>query len=499
MEEDISPPSTIPMTTTITNSATHDGNITKNFEQRNSDNKEEFLAPKSEPLGSFHISSKNDNTTITTISSSSPTPNVNDNRSENIKKDQTITVTTSSPTSVSPTTSTLANISLNPNMSSNHKTQAAFVNKLYTMVEDQSIQHLISWAPSGDVFSVSNPTEFSKTVLPQYFKHNNWQSFVRQLNINDMFHANPSSESQAWEFKHPEFRRGQLAALQNIKRKSAKQQTQTNQIMIKGGGGSVGGGMSGSASSLSPTEGTNLADMIHDDRIDRLSTQMAEMMENMRRINESYSLLVTETVSCKMLQAKHTQVIANMTNLLASICRDESDPRILRKRKFDVDLLQAEVAKLGQNETILTSPHSQHPPMQYSSGVSGNREHNIHHPGSHVTPMIGIENTGNSSNLHHHHYNHATDPDYRQSSSAPATSQHRSSKIQSSTSPLAILPEFGFPPYYSHNNTNYLRVHPSPESGGQNGGGTVLGNNGGSRSGGDQRRLLLLTVAQRTI
>lgn len=50
------------------------------------------------------------------------------------------------------------------------------------MVEDQAIQHLISWAPSGDVFSVSNPTEFSKTVLPQYFKHNNWQSFVRQLN-----------------------------------------------------------------------------------------------------------------------------------------------------------------------------------------------------------------------------------------------------------------------------------------------------------------------------
>lgn len=50
------------------------------------------------------------------------------------------------------------------------------------MVEDPSIQHLISWAPSGDVFSVSNPTEFSKSVLPQYFKHNNWQSFVRQLN-----------------------------------------------------------------------------------------------------------------------------------------------------------------------------------------------------------------------------------------------------------------------------------------------------------------------------
>ncbi|KAI8150351.1 HSF-type DNA-binding-domain-containing protein [Fennellomyces sp. T-0311] len=50
------------------------------------------------------------------------------------------------------------------------------------MLEDSSIRHLISWSESGDLFSVTNPTAFSRTVLPQYFKHNNWQSFVRQLN-----------------------------------------------------------------------------------------------------------------------------------------------------------------------------------------------------------------------------------------------------------------------------------------------------------------------------
>lgn len=80
------------------------------------------------------------------------------------------------------------------------RTQAAFVNKLYKyvmisilmsflsidiqsrMLEDPSIHHLISWSENGELFSVSNPTAFSKIVLPQYFKHNNWQSFVRQLN-----------------------------------------------------------------------------------------------------------------------------------------------------------------------------------------------------------------------------------------------------------------------------------------------------------------------------
>lgn len=55
------------------------------------------------------------------------------------------------------------------------------------MLEDISIQHLISWSDRGDLFSVSNPTSFSKSVLPQYFKHNNWQSFVRQLNSKAVF------------------------------------------------------------------------------------------------------------------------------------------------------------------------------------------------------------------------------------------------------------------------------------------------------------------------
>ncbi|CAG8587006.1 798_t:CDS:2, partial [Ambispora leptoticha] len=131
------------------------------------------------------------------------------------------------------------------------------------------------------------------------------------------------------------------------------------------------------------------------------------------------------------------------------------------------DLLQVEVAKLGQNETISTTSHSM--PSQ-----------------SHIMPMVGIESPSNSS-LHHPHHHHHTDSDYRQSSSTSTTSPNRPSKIQSSTSPLAVLPEFGFPPYYSHNNnTNYLRIHPSPESGGQSGGGSALGSRvvGGGGGGG---------------
>jgi hypothetical protein len=50
------------------------------------------------------------------------------------------------------------------------------------MVDDESTQDLIAWTSSGDQFTVFNNTEFSRVVLPRYFKHCNWSSFVRQLN-----------------------------------------------------------------------------------------------------------------------------------------------------------------------------------------------------------------------------------------------------------------------------------------------------------------------------
>ena len=49
------------------------------------------------------------------------------------------------------------------------------------MVED-SIEDCIIWSTKGDHFIVISPNKFSKTVLPRYFKHSNWTSFVRQLN-----------------------------------------------------------------------------------------------------------------------------------------------------------------------------------------------------------------------------------------------------------------------------------------------------------------------------
>ncbi|KAM7531009.1 hypothetical protein LguiB_034419 [Lonicera macranthoides] len=57
-----------------------------------------------------------------------------------------------------------------------------FLVKTYEMVEDPSTDKIVSWSATNNSFVVWDPPEFARDLLPKYFKHNNFSSFVRQLN-----------------------------------------------------------------------------------------------------------------------------------------------------------------------------------------------------------------------------------------------------------------------------------------------------------------------------
>lgn len=57
-----------------------------------------------------------------------------------------------------------------------------FLSKTYDLVDDSSLDTVISWSSEGKSFIVWDPVEFSRLILPRNFKHNNFSSFVRQLN-----------------------------------------------------------------------------------------------------------------------------------------------------------------------------------------------------------------------------------------------------------------------------------------------------------------------------
>ncbi|KAF4610839.1 hypothetical protein D9613_007181 [Agrocybe pediades] len=102
-----------------------------------------------------------------------------------------------------------------------------FVTKLYQMINDPKSAQFISWTELGTSFVVSNVGEFSRSILGSHFKHNNFSSFVRQLNMYGFHKINrtpraqrTSTDAQTWEFSHSKFLRGRQDLLDEIKRKA---------------------------------------------------------------------------------------------------------------------------------------------------------------------------------------------------------------------------------------------------------------------------------------
>ena len=60
---------------------------------------------------------------------------------------------------------------------------SAFLEKLYEMLSSAENERYISWQPSGEAFLIRDVNGLQDIVLPRYFKHNNLNSFIRQLNM----------------------------------------------------------------------------------------------------------------------------------------------------------------------------------------------------------------------------------------------------------------------------------------------------------------------------
>ncbi|KAJ5088982.1 hypothetical protein N7532_007666 [Penicillium argentinense] len=93
-----------------------------------------------------------------------------------------------------------------------------FVQKLSSFLDESKNTELIRWSDDGNSFIVLDEDEFARTLIPELFKHNNYASFVRQLNMygfhkkvglsDNSMRASERKNKSPSEYANPFFKRG---------------------------------------------------------------------------------------------------------------------------------------------------------------------------------------------------------------------------------------------------------------------------------------------------
>ncbi|KAF9053405.1 hypothetical protein BJ165DRAFT_1447381 [Panaeolus papilionaceus] len=204
----------------------------------------------------------------------------------------------------------------------------AFLQKLYEMVNDPNNAELIRWSDAGDSFFVLDHERFAHEVLGRWFKHRNFASFVRQLNMYG-FHKIPhlqqgvlksDTDTEFWNFAHVNFHRGQPDLLCLIQRKKPMQGGDDNVVELQGStstnstsGGSVVSGGNTLPSGQVLDIGSVLAGI---QAIKRHQTTISAELNELKRSNE---LLWQDALTARAKHQKQQDTINRIVKFLAGV------------------------------------------------------------------------------------------------------------------------------------------------------------------------------------
>jgi hypothetical protein len=89
---------------------------------------------------------------------------------------------------------------------------------LFDILNDQNNSEIISWTDTGQSFAIIDLNGLSSVILPRYFKHKNFSSFIRQLNMYDFHKIRDTGDVLI--FKNRFFIKERPESLMKVKRKN---------------------------------------------------------------------------------------------------------------------------------------------------------------------------------------------------------------------------------------------------------------------------------------
>ncbi|KAF8751692.1 heat shock factor [Rhizoctonia solani] len=199
----------------------------------------------------------------------------------------------------------------------------AFLNKLYNMVSNPETDELVRWSEEGDSFYIPSHERLSKELLPRFFKHGNFSSFVRQLNMYG-FHKVPhlqqgvlqnSTETELWQFQNPHFQRGQpdLLCLITRKKTGGNAEGSVNVEDIQHSNHAIGPTTSANQSS-GPLDMTVLTSSLS-----AIKKHQTSLSAELKSLQESNQHLWNEALAARDRHKKHQDTINKILKFLASV------------------------------------------------------------------------------------------------------------------------------------------------------------------------------------
>ncbi|KAI3893650.1 hypothetical protein MKX03_006228 [Papaver bracteatum] len=205
-----------------------------------------------------------------------------------------------------------------------------FLTKTYQLVEDTTVDDIISWNEDGTTFIVWRPAEFARDLLPKFFKHNNFSSFVRQLNTYGFRKIVPDR----WEFCNDCFKRGEKRLLSDIQRRKVSSTssptppvvtttTTTTTVVVAAGSPTDSGDEQVLSSNSSPSTSlippvvmaSNIINYIRPSGGCSSSSTNSELVEENERLRKENQLLSQEL---KQMKSLCNNIFALMTKYKAS-------------------------------------------------------------------------------------------------------------------------------------------------------------------------------------